>query len=537
METGFEYYAFISYKREDEKWAKWLQNKLENYRLPSVIRKEIPRLPKQIRPVFRDKTDLGVGILADSLRKELEHSQYLIVICSPQSAKSEWVGKEIATFVEMGRTNRIIPFVVEGEPNSKNQQLECFHPIIKKEIPEILGICVNEIGKQQAFVKVVAKLLDLRFDVLWNRFQREQRKKRIIAAVIGFVFLIGMGLIWDYYRTKTEYYNDYVEILGIPQGIYPLSKDEIKFRNESLKFSYCQRKLQTMDVVNSYGNSISKWRFKYKCFDPSIKKEFYYDKDGQLLYIIEKGILDIFWLKKIVAPDLSKFEFKDEKGNNTVSIQSASVYLGKDTSNYNKIYANNIDVKICKHKLEYDTFGRYKRVMYLNAYDDIVDDEEGVAGYEINYTDIGQVKDIRFLNKNGIYHSTRDSISKISYIYDIKGNIIQRTIEGADGKLVSLLTDSYSSLKIKYDIHGNVISMLYLGTDMKPVCSRFGYAEVRIEYRDDGLMKNSIYYDTFGNVTQQKNRETVKKAYQYDGNGKRTKVLHYNINEQVIEIE
>ena len=34
MESNFEYYAFISYKREDEKWAKWLQNKLEGYRLP-----------------------------------------------------------------------------------------------------------------------------------------------------------------------------------------------------------------------------------------------------------------------------------------------------------------------------------------------------------------------------------------------------------------------------------------------------------------------------------------------------------------------
>lgn len=31
MEPNKEYYAFISYKREDEKWAKWLQHKLEHY--------------------------------------------------------------------------------------------------------------------------------------------------------------------------------------------------------------------------------------------------------------------------------------------------------------------------------------------------------------------------------------------------------------------------------------------------------------------------------------------------------------------------
>lgn len=33
--------AFISYKREDEAWAKWLQKKLEHYKLPTEIRKKI----------------------------------------------------------------------------------------------------------------------------------------------------------------------------------------------------------------------------------------------------------------------------------------------------------------------------------------------------------------------------------------------------------------------------------------------------------------------------------------------------------------
>ena len=39
MEEQKEYYAFISYKREDEKWAKWLQHKLEHYRFPTRVTK------------------------------------------------------------------------------------------------------------------------------------------------------------------------------------------------------------------------------------------------------------------------------------------------------------------------------------------------------------------------------------------------------------------------------------------------------------------------------------------------------------------
>lgn len=48
MEQEKEYYAFISYKREDEKWAKWLQNKLEHYKLPSNVRKGNGELPKNL---------------------------------------------------------------------------------------------------------------------------------------------------------------------------------------------------------------------------------------------------------------------------------------------------------------------------------------------------------------------------------------------------------------------------------------------------------------------------------------------------------
>lgn len=69
MNKEFTYIAFISYKREDEKWAKWLQHKLEHYKLPSVIRKETSDLPKYIKPIFRDRTDLTGGVLEERLRE------------------------------------------------------------------------------------------------------------------------------------------------------------------------------------------------------------------------------------------------------------------------------------------------------------------------------------------------------------------------------------------------------------------------------------------------------------------------------------
>jgi len=57
MEQPKEYYAFISYKREDEKWADWL-----------------------------DALELAGGVLAKEIETALQQSKFLIVICSPNSA-------------------------------------------------------------------------------------------------------------------------------------------------------------------------------------------------------------------------------------------------------------------------------------------------------------------------------------------------------------------------------------------------------------------------------------------------------------------
>ena len=162
-EKRYQYFAFISYKHDDVGWAKWLQKRLETYRLPSIIRKEAPHLPKQVRPIFRNQTDIGAGPLLDNLRSELEDSRFLIVICSPAAAKSEWVNREVQNFIGMGRGDRIIPFVIAGDPNAADPSRECFPPALRETEQTILGVNVEEIGKEQALVKVVAKLLELKW--------------------------------------------------------------------------------------------------------------------------------------------------------------------------------------------------------------------------------------------------------------------------------------------------------------------------------------------------------------------------------------
>ena len=178
MEQGKQYYAFISYKSEDVEWAIWLQHELEHYHLPASFNGRTD-IRQELRPVFRDIDELSAGNLPEQIRQALKNSQNLIVVCSPQAAASPWVNQELETFISLGRTDRIFPFIVEG-----NAPKDFFPPALlalpKNE--ERLGGDASKQGRDIAFVKVVAGMLGLGFDSLWNRYEKEkammERKER-----------------------------------------------------------------------------------------------------------------------------------------------------------------------------------------------------------------------------------------------------------------------------------------------------------------------------------------------------------------------
>ncbi|UKK54621.1 TIR domain-containing protein [Prevotella sp. E2-28] len=178
MEQPKEYFAFISYKREDEEWAKWLAHELEHYHLPVTLNGR-DDLPRELRPIFRDADELSAGNLPDQIHTALMNSKHLVVICSPRAAKSEWVNKEIEEFINFGKTGKIYPFIVDGVAMSNNIDEECFPPALKN-IPkeeERLGGNVNEKGRDAAVIKIVAGMLNLGFDTLWNRYEREKAEE------------------------------------------------------------------------------------------------------------------------------------------------------------------------------------------------------------------------------------------------------------------------------------------------------------------------------------------------------------------------
>ena len=192
----YVYDAFISYSHQDMKWGRWLQRKLETFHIPQDPENS-QKQRKQLR-IFRDQTDLAGAELQASLRKEMDASKFLIVICSPASAASRWVNDEIQYFCAIGRRNRIIPFIVSGEPHSDHPEMECFPAALSiAEGEELLGANIQEIGRKKAYLKVVSTLLDIRMNRLVDRErQRSRRMSLTITAVSLIACLITGSLIW-----------------------------------------------------------------------------------------------------------------------------------------------------------------------------------------------------------------------------------------------------------------------------------------------------------------------------------------------------
>lgn len=172
MEQQFENIAFISYNHKDKKAAKALMRKLESFKLPTSIKKDYPEAPTKLRKIFRDEDCLtpGRNSLPQKIQDELKNSKYLVVVCSMNSAKSEWVNEEVKFFKELKREKFIIPYIIDGEPNSEDDKKECYMPELRSITgkDELYAVNIAENGDKHAQVKVIAGLILIHCITLYN---------------------------------------------------------------------------------------------------------------------------------------------------------------------------------------------------------------------------------------------------------------------------------------------------------------------------------------------------------------------------------
>lgn len=153
-----QYHAFISYRHTDNveqgrQWASWLHQAIETYEVPQELvgQKNAfgETIAEQIYPVFRDEQELSADAdLATAIKDALERSRVLIVLCSPNSCESKYVADEIEYFKRLGRSNRILAVIIDGEPNASWDERKQSHGFHAKEecFPLPLQFAYNDNG-------------------------------------------------------------------------------------------------------------------------------------------------------------------------------------------------------------------------------------------------------------------------------------------------------------------------------------------------------------------------------------------------------
>ncbi len=157
-------------------------------------------LERRLPQVFQDREELATSSnLAESVRKALSELANLIVICSTNAAKSRWVNEEVRAFCDLGRRDRIQCLIVpEADSREDWPPHGIFPPALLETASEPLAADARESGdgKRAAFLKLVAGIVDVRFDELRQR-EHARRQKRLVAlmaaALVGFILMSGLA--------------------------------------------------------------------------------------------------------------------------------------------------------------------------------------------------------------------------------------------------------------------------------------------------------------------------------------------------------
>lgn len=193
--TPYRYWAFISYSSKDRSWARWLHRAIETYGIPvQLVSRPTPAgepAPKRFQPLFHDRAELPASAdLSAEIEDALRASRYLIVVCSPNAARSKWVNREIETFQQLGRSERLLTVIVDGEPNVGDER-ECFPPAVRAIEPIAADARREGDGKGDAKLKLLAGMLGISLDALKQR--SNHRRIRRLQAAVAIVSILALG--------------------------------------------------------------------------------------------------------------------------------------------------------------------------------------------------------------------------------------------------------------------------------------------------------------------------------------------------------
>jgi tetratricopeptide (TPR) repeat protein len=205
------YFAFLSYSHRDKELAEWLHKEIEKFRVPRALVGRLTdngAIPRRLTPVFRDEQELAAAAdLGEEIEAALEASRFLIVLCSPDAAKSRWTNAEIEVFKKARPDDNILAAIASGEPFASDitgrEDEECFPPALRHQYdrhgratarraePLAADLRGSEEVRRIGFLKLIAGMIGVGLDEL---VQRETRRRNRRFAWLAAASAAGMAV-------------------------------------------------------------------------------------------------------------------------------------------------------------------------------------------------------------------------------------------------------------------------------------------------------------------------------------------------------
>ena len=207
MENERNYAAFISYRHLplDREAAIRIQKRIERFVVPKEYRSRVGG--KKLGLCFRDEDELPASAsLSESIKYALDHSRFLIVICTPQLQLSQWCMAEIQYFLATHDRNHILAVLVDGRPDQAFPDMlrfirDAYGNILANVEPLAANIStpehkINNKAFKKESLRLCAALLGCPFDALWQREHRARTNRFLMAMGAGLaVMTVFVGVV------------------------------------------------------------------------------------------------------------------------------------------------------------------------------------------------------------------------------------------------------------------------------------------------------------------------------------------------------
>ena len=507
---SFIYDAFISYRHveRDAKWAGWLINALEQYRVPKALQKQ--GFPKRLQKIFRDENEFSASTdINDQVKEALAASRFLIVICSAFTPRSRWVQREIEIFNELGRGDRVLALLTEGEPHDvfPTPLLERYRQAIGpdgavytlKEQTEPLAADVRPRPgiskarqKRLALTRLVAPMLGVTFDDLQQRERERERARRLTwtSMAAGFVLLAASsGLVyWELTRPKATYFDHMVWRWGIPEGLDRLDENARSRASESYRFVTQHGMVRDVRRESSGGalrdddSGEAHWVVSYRA-------------DGRV------ELIRVFTQNDILIRE-EHFEREPSANSLIISFKRDNVDFAQPNKS---VLVSGLDEAgsksdITRKELTFNEKGYAIKVRHQNHYAVPQHDNSGSYGENYTYSPEGQVVRVAWVGSDGEEITLKNGVRATTSSYDAKHDEERVTLIGSDNRPFDG-PDGYAYSASEYDNWGNKVVSNYYSAAGSLVLNDMGSSKMTQTYDDHGNEIERAYYGLNGKLT------------------------------------